>query len=128
MGLHPGSPGWRGTGAERWRVDFVERSTDTGRFLAAVAAALAWRDQGAGHQAAIARIEDRLRSLSDREREVLDGLLTGRPNKVIARDLGVSPRTIEVYRAKLMLKMQAESLSGLVRMALMSVPVRDDRH
>jgi two-component system response regulator FixJ len=47
-------------------------------------------------------------------------LLLGRPNKAMARDLGVSCRTIEVYRARLMLKMHAESLPGLVRMALMA--------
>ena len=56
--------------------------------------------------------------LSPREREVLEGLVSGHPNKTIAYDLGISPRTVEIYRANLMNKMQAGSLSDLVRMAL----------
>ena len=113
--------------------DFIERSADTTKFLAAVAAALAWHDRGAGRHAAIELIQHHLRRPSDRERAVLDGLLAGRANKTMARDLGVSPRTIEVYRARLMLKMQAETLTGLVRMALLSAagpraPGSENRH
>ena len=63
-------------------------------------------------------IENRLAALSKRERDVLDGLVAGRANKQIAFDLGISPRTVEIYRANLMNKMQAGSLSELVRMAL----------
>jgi two-component system response regulator FixJ len=59
-------------------------------------------------------------SLSARERQVLDGLLAGHPNKTIAYDLGISPRTIEIYRANVMTKMEAASLSELVRMALVA--------
>ena len=101
--------------------DFIERSADPTKFLAAVAAALAWHDRGVGRHAAIELIQHHLRRPSDRERAVLDGLLAGRANKTMARDLGVSPRTIEVYRARLMLKMQAETLTGLVRMALLKM-------
>ena len=57
-----------------------------------------------------------LATLSQREREVLDGLVEGRANKVIAFDLGISARTVEVYRANVMTKMKAGSLSELVRM------------
>ena len=67
-----------------------------------------------------AEIMRRIDSLSDRERQVLDGLVAGKANKVIAYDLGISPRTVEIYRANVMTKMQAASLSELVRMALMA--------
>jgi two-component system response regulator FixJ len=56
--------------------------------------------------------------LSERERQVLDGLVAGNANKTIAYDLGISPRTVEVYRAKVMTKMQAKNLSELIRMTL----------
>ena len=67
-----------------------------------------------------AEIESRLATLSPRERDVLAGLVAGRANKQIAFDLGISPRTVEIYRANLMDKMQAGSLSDLVRMALIA--------
>ena len=67
-----------------------------------------------------AEIESRLAALSNRERDVLEGLVAGRANKQIAFDLGISPRTVEIYRANLMTKMQASSLSNLVRMALVA--------
>jgi two-component system response regulator FixJ len=63
-------------------------------------------------------LEKRLASLSQRERQVLDGLIAGLANKVIASDLAISPRTVEIYRANVMTKMQAASLSELVRMAI----------
>ena len=59
-------------------------------------------------------------TLSPREKDVLTGLIEGRANKQIAFDLGISPRTVEIYRANLMNKMQANSLSDLVRMALLA--------
>jgi two-component system response regulator FixJ len=65
-----------------------------------------------------ADIESRIAALSNRERDVLGGLVAGRANKQIAYDLGISPRTVEIYRANLMDKMRAGSLSDLVRMAL----------
>ena len=65
-----------------------------------------------------AQIKTRLATLSSREREILDGLVAGLPNKTIAYDLGISPRTVEVHRANVMIKMNATSLSELVRMAL----------
>ena len=66
------------------------------------------------------RKADRYELLTAREREVLDGIVAGRPNKLIAHQLGISPRTVEIYRANVMTKMQANSLSELVRMALVS--------
>ena len=63
-------------------------------------------------------IASRVASLSQRERQVMDGLVAGLSNKMIAREHNISPRTIEVYRANVMTKMQAHSLSELIRLAL----------
>jgi FixJ family two-component response regulator len=65
-----------------------------------------------------ARIKTHLESLTEREREVLDLLTLGKQNKVIAQELGVSPRTIEIHRARVMEKMDAQSVAELVRMML----------
>ena len=70
---------------------------------------------GAGNAAEIRR---RLDELTDRERQVLSGVVAGLPNKTIGYDLDISPRTVEVHRANIMAKMQARSLADLVRMAL----------
>ena len=101
-------------------VDFIEKPFDDEIFLNAVRKAL---DAGAAvgeQQAQEAEIRERLASLSAREHQVLEGLVAGRANKVIAYDLGISPRTVEVYRANVMTKMQARSLSELVRMSILS--------
>ena len=81
-------------------------------------AALTWHEQSAAQDLEKASIRERMATLSPREREVLNGLVTGRQNKVIAYDLGISNRTVEIYRANVMTKMQSRSLSQLVRMAL----------
>jgi two-component system response regulator FixJ len=101
-------------------ADFLEKPFDDEILLAAVRSALDRQDSDGKRQAERAAIDDRLGALSKREREVLDGLVTGRANKQIAFDLGISPRTVEIYRANLMTKMQAASLSELVRMAVIS--------
>ena len=98
--------------------DFIEKPFNDETILSAIAGALALsdaeREQGAEKAEYLARID----SLTARERQVLDGLVAGKANKVIARDLDISPRTVEIYRANVMLKMQADSLSALVRMAM----------
>jgi two-component system, LuxR family, response regulator FixJ len=99
-------------------VDFLEKPFDDEVLLASVRSALQLQAGQVGQQAERAEIEKRLAALSPRERDVLDGLVAGRANKQIAFDLGISPRTVEIYRANLMAKMKAESLSELVRMAL----------
>lgn len=99
-------------------VDFVEKPFDDERLLATVRAALERGASAANRDAETARIKARLASLSERERQVLEGLVAGKANKVIAQDLEISHRTVEIYRANLMTKMKAASLSELVRMAL----------
>ena len=101
-------------------VDFLEKPFDDKVLLASVRGALARRDGDKRRHGERAEIESRLATLSPRERDVLSGLVSGRANKQIAYDLGISPRTVEIYRANLMNKMQAGSLSELVRMALIA--------
>ena len=69
-------------------------------------------------EAALTAVVARVEALSRRERQVLDGLVAGHSNKLIARALEISPRTVEIYRAKVMTKMQAGSVSELVRLAM----------
>jgi two-component system response regulator FixJ len=101
-------------------LDFLEKPFDDEVLLASVRSALSQLDQDQKRRAERGEIEARLASLSNRERDVLEGLVAGHANKQIAYDLGISPRTIEIYRANLMTKMQAASLSDLVRMALVA--------
>jgi two-component system, LuxR family, response regulator FixJ len=101
-------------------IDFLEKPFDDDVLLASVRSALAKGDRGQKRQTERSNIEARLAALSKRERDVLEGLVAGHANKQIAYDLGISARTIENYRANLMLKMQAASLSDLVRMALIA--------
>ena len=101
-------------------VDFFEKPFDDDALLVAVRAALGAFEKGARQEAERSELHARLDTLSAREREVLDGLVAGLPNKIIAYDLGISPRTVEIYRANVMTKMKAGSLSELVRMALVA--------
>lgn len=100
--------------------DFLEKPFDDDILLAAVRKALS--ETAASHEDHTLRaaVTQRMASLSARERQVLEGLLAGHANKTIAYDLGISPRTIEIYRANVMTKMEAASLSELVRMALVA--------
>jgi two-component system response regulator FixJ len=101
-------------------VDFIEKPFDDDMFLAAVRSALDRQEQSAAQSAEIGQVRGRIESLSEREWQVLGGLVEGKANKVIAYDLGISPRTVEIYRANVMTKMKAGSLSELVRMALLA--------
>jgi two-component system response regulator FixJ len=99
-------------------ADFLEKPFDDEVLLATVRTVLARGEKDAEQEAEKTELRERLATLSNRERDVLDGLIAGRQNKTIAFDLGISPRTVEVYRANVMTKMKAKSLSELVRMAL----------
>jgi two-component system, LuxR family, response regulator FixJ len=99
-------------------ADFLEKPFDDAQLLAAVSSALAASQRRREEEAAMAGIAKRLASLTPREREVLDKLVAGQPNKTIAYDLGSSPRTVEVHRARVMEKMGVRSLPELVRMTI----------
>src|SRR5215470_19199230 len=101
-------------------VDFLEKPFNDDVLLASVRSALDRSEKDARLGVEHAELNDRIATLSNREREVLEGLVAGHPNKIIAYDLGISPRTVEIYRANVMTKMKAPSLSELVRMALIA--------
>ena len=99
-------------------VDFIEKPFDPRRLIETVRGCLARLNDVGHEQAARAAAEQRLTRLTPRERQVFDALIHGHSNKAIALDLDISPRTVEVFRAKVMTKMEADSLSALVRMGL----------
>jgi two-component system response regulator FixJ len=96
----------------------VEKPFEDDRLIGMIEAALRRAQPGIKSEAVVLEIQTRIASLSPRERQVMDGLIAGLSNKLIAREYDISPRTIEVYRANVMTKMQAASLSELVRLAL----------
>ena len=90
-----------------------------------IEAALRKAEPGVKSEAITLEIASRIATLTPRERQVMDGLIAGLSNKLIARKYDISPRTIEVYRANVMTKMQAASLSELVRLAMRAGAVKD---
>jgi len=106
-------------------VDFLEKPFEDDRLIAVIEAAIRQGEPAAKNEAVTRDIVSRIATLSPRERQVMDGLIAGLSNKLIARDYDISPRTIEVYRANVMTKMQASSLSELVRMALRAGLLKD---
>jgi two-component system, LuxR family, response regulator FixJ len=101
-------------------VDFLEKPFDDDVLLASVRSALDRSEESAAVESERAEIRARIAALTQRERDVLEGLVAGHPNKIIAFKLEISPRTVEIYRANLMTKMKAGSLSELVRMTLLA--------
>jgi two-component system response regulator FixJ len=99
-------------------LDFIEKPYDAATILSGVRAALARVAAAGDRDARRHETAERIASLSAREREVLDRLMAGLANKEIARELGISHRTVEAYRAKLMIKMEVDSLSALVQAAI----------
>ena len=106
-------------------VDFLEKPFEDDRLIAMIDTALRQAESSARSEAATLDIAARVAALSPRERQVMDGLIAGLSNKLIARDYDISPRTIEVYRANVMTKMQAGSLSELVRLAMRAGALKD---
>jgi two-component system response regulator FixJ len=102
-------------------VDFVEKPYSNETIMEAIGRALA-ASPAVADGGSSAEIAARIAALTPRERDVMDHLVIGRPNKVIAFELKISPRTVEIHRANLMKKMQADSLSHLIRMALAIAP------
>jgi two-component system response regulator FixJ len=99
-------------------VDFLEKPFEDDRLIGMIEAAIRQAEPNLKSGALAQDIAARIASLSPRERQVMNGLIAGLSNKLIARDYDISPRTIEVYRANVMTKMQANSLSELVRLAM----------
>jgi two-component system response regulator FixJ len=99
-------------------VDFLEKPFEDDRLITMIETAIRQAEPAARTEALTQDIVARIATLSPRERQVMEGLIAGLSNKLIARDYDISPRTIEVYRANVMTKMQASSLSELVRLAI----------
>jgi two-component system response regulator FixJ len=106
-------------------IDFLEKPFEDDRLVGMIEVALKQAESGARSEAAAQDIAARIESLSPRERQVMQGLVAGLSNKLIAREYDISPRTIEVYRANVMTKMQASSLSELVRLAMRAGAIKD---
>jgi two-component system response regulator FixJ len=101
-------------------VDFIEKPYDESVLLDSVARAVAAHQHNAHADAERKMAAERIAELTPREQQVLQQLVAGRPNKVIAFKLDISPRTVEVHRARIMEKLQIRSLSDLVRMSLVA--------
>ena len=106
-------------------VEFLEKPFEDDRLIGVIEAAIRQKEPAAKNEAATRDIAQRMATLSPRERQVMEGLIAGLSNKLIARDYDISPRTIEVYRANVMTKMQANSLSELVRLAMRAGLLKD---
>lgn len=106
-------------------VDFLEKPFEDDRLTAMIDTALRQAEPTARSEAVAQDVAARVASLSPRERQVMEGLVAGLSNKLIAREYDISPRTIEVYRANVMTKMQAGSLSELVRLAMRAGMLKD---
>ena len=106
-------------------LDFLEKPFEDDRLIGMIEAALSEQQNGSKSEAASADMAARVASLTQRERQVMQGLVTGQSNKTIAREYDISPRTVEVYRANVMTKMQAGNLSELVRFAIRAGIVED---
>ena len=106
-------------------LDFLEKPFNDERLLSMIEVALSQNESASKADALVTELVARAASLTQRERQVMQGLVTGQSNKAIAREHDISPRTVEVYRANVMTKMQAGNLSELVRFALRAGVLKD---
>ena len=106
-------------------IDFLEKPFQDDHLIEMILASLRQEEDCAKNEAVTVDLISRITSLSPRERQVLDGLIAGLSNKLIAREYDISPRTIEVYRANVMTKMQANSISELVRLTMRAGVLKD---
>jgi two-component system response regulator FixJ len=104
--------------------DFIEKPLNGELLLASIRAALSKVQDEDKYEVERTDAVERIGRLSPREKAVLEGLVAGKPNKVIAFDLNISPRTVEIYRANVMTKMHAASLSRLVRLSLLATGLK----
>lgn len=105
-------------------LDFLEKPFEDERLIGAIHRALAQGANSKSNEAA-ADITARIETLSQREHQVMQGLVAGLSNKLIAREYDISPRTVEVYRANVMTKMQADNIPELVRFAIRAGMLKD---
>ena len=99
-------------------ADFIEKPIEGKLFIAAIERAAAARRAAKAKLDATGLVQEKISALTPRERDVLRHLVEGNPNKIIAHQLSISPRTVENHRARLMVKMHADSVAELVRVAL----------
>ena len=100
-------------------VDFIEKPIDEAQLFTAIDAALAEKKPAARHHA-VARATEQMALLSPRERQVLEAIAGGRPNKLIAYDLGISVRTVEVHRAHMLDRLGVRNIAEAIRIAVMA--------
>jgi two-component system, LuxR family, response regulator FixJ len=106
-------------------VNFIEKPYEKEALLRAIEEAFQRLDRAHDRDMKADEARVRLASLTGRERDVLDGLVAGYPNKTIAYDLGISPRTVEIYRANMMEKLRVRSLSEALRIAFIAEETSD---
>lgn len=106
-------------------LDFLEKPFEDDRLIAMIKAALIQGKDSSKRESLAADFLARIDTLSPRERQVMEGLVAGLSNKLIARDYNISPRTVEVYRANVMTKMQASNISELVRIVMQAGVLKD---
>jgi len=106
------------TAMKNGAVEFIEKPHREDELLDGVKRALGIARRQGAREASAKEVADRMARLTRRERDVLDGVVAGRQNKVIAHDLGISARTVEIHRARVMAKMQVANLAHLLRTVL----------